>query len=219
MNTEIIREIALTIVNEALLKNWLFYALFLIVGFLGAYFGSYIKSYAHEKAKNSAIKSDLDAIKLQLKETTQVTEKIKSDLEHAVWRKKTIESTKREKLEEYFNLIYAGNEALHEQMLSAFFYEEETYDKHALYKADILQKLYFPELSKHHKVFQKATAEYLQWITKGKKEIVAQMENGVKKPTPNREHMALQPEVLNLINTSIIQLTEAGKEIAESLNA
>lgn len=219
MNEEIIREIALTVVNETLLKNWYFYLIMLAIGFLGAYFGAYIKGYAKEKAKHRAITSDLTEIKNQLQETTKVTEKIKNDLEHEVWRKKTVESTKREKLEQYFNLIYAGKESLHEQMISAFFHGEETYDKHAINKADILQKLYFPELSKEHSVFQQAVGKYYSWIAKGRQEIVDQMKDGATKPTPSKEHLALQSEIQNNTNDAAALLTEAGKNYAESLNA
>lgn len=194
-------------------------ALMLAIGFLGAYFGAYIKGYATEKAKHKAITADLSEIKTQLKETTKVTEKIKNDLEHEVWRKKTVEATKREKLEEYFNLVYAGIESLHQQMLNAFFYSEEKYDKHAINKADILQKLYFSELSEQHSVFQQAVGKYYRWIAKGRREIVAQLEGGATKPTPSKEHMALQDEILTTINEATTALAEAGKKYVDDLNA
>lgn len=219
MSEELIREISLNVVNDTLQKSWYLYFIMLCIGFIAAYFMPYIKGYATERAKNTAIKADLEDIKTTLQETTKVTEKIKNDLEHEVWRKKAIESVKREKLEEYFNLVFAAKESLYEQMMSAFFYHEENYDKYAFSKADILQKLYFPELGHQHAVFKVAVSEYLNWIADGRGEMVVQMENGVKKPNPSKNHMAQQPNILNTLNNSLQMLTDAGKQLAESLNS
>lgn len=219
MNEELIKKIATEISHEAFMQNWYFYILFLAIGFVGAYAVSYVKAFSSEKAKNKAVSSDLAEIKRQLEETTKVTTQIQTDIEHSVWRKKEIEAVKREKLEEYFELVYAGKEALHDQMISAFFYKEEDYDKHALNKADILQSLYFPELSEPHKEFTSTVADYLQWIATGRKSIVAQMKQGAQKPTPTKEHMSLQPEILKAINNAALKLSVAGKDFADELNA
>ncbi len=219
MNEELVKKIASEIANETILQNLYFYLLFLGVGFVGAYAVSYVKAYSAEKAKNKAISSDLADIKKQLAETTKVTEQIKSDIEHAVWRKKAVEAVKREKLEEYFQNIYSGKEALHDHMISAFFHKEESHDRHALNKADILQKLYFPELSEAHQGFQMATANYLRWISLGQNHIATQMQQGIPKPSPTQEHMDLQSDILEAINNAATILSEAGKTYADSLNA
>lgn len=219
MTEELIRQIASEIVNESIIKNWYFYVLFLTVGFLGSYGGSYVKGYASEKSKNKAISSDLEDIKKQLKETTKITEQIKTDIEHSMWRKKAIEAVKREKLEEYFTFIYSGKEALHDQMLVAFFRDERSVDRHALNKADIIQKLYFPELVEAHQEFRMATSSYLSWIAAGQSYVAAQMKLGKVHPTPTDEHMALQEDIQNTINYTAALLSEAGKDYADRLNA
>lgn len=219
MNEELIKKIATEIVQETFIQNWYFYLLFLAVGFLGAYAVSYVKAFSSEKAKNKAMSSDLEIIKKQLKATTEVTAQIQTDIEHSVWRKKEIEAVKREKLEEYFELIYTGKEALYEQMLSTFFYTEEGYDKHALNKADILQSLYFPELSRPHKGFQSAVANYQRWIAQGQQYIADQIRLGKQKPVPTEEHMSLQPQILEDINEATLILSAAGKDYADALNA
>ena len=111
-------------------------------------------------------------LRRQLKATTQVTEQIKKDIEHRVWRKQQIESLRRGKLEEYLTLIYVAVEDLTRDMNNRYFDSKEEVDVHALSKATMIQRLYFPELAGEHGALLVAYAAFKNWMIDGMKDLL-----------------------------------------------
>ena len=213
------REMAEAIVSNAVVMDWKIYLAFFAVSIIGSFVGAYLKSYGMEKAKNKAIQSDIKIIKEQLSETTLLTEGIRNDIEHSVWRKKELEILRRTKLEEYLFLLYTGNESLHDRVMANYSNSKETHNPLILNKADVLQKLYFPELADLHDDFNRNVAKLLKWMADGEELKGKAISAGIPQRGPGLDHMEAYQDLLFGITRSISEITKKGKEMADQLNA
>lgn len=218
MTKEQISELAKAIANEETLINWQFYVLIILLSFIGSYIGNYISSYAKKRGENLATKADIDEIKSQLASTTEITQKIKNDIEHQVWRKQQIETIKRNKLEEYLQYIYIAQESLSNDMNNQYFKTNEHVDNHALSKATMLQKLYFSELKKVHSDLLKSHASFISWIAEGMTELIEKQKNGEKNPSISTQHMDKYPDLLDELNKKTLLVETKAEALSEELN-
>ncbi|TCS35687.1 hypothetical protein [Reinekea marinisedimentorum] len=219
MTSTQLETLANLISNQTFTNDWKFYLVLVSLVLIGSFFGAYIKSYATEKAKNSAIMSDLSDIKTKLSETTRTTEKIKNELSHEYLRRQSLENLKREKLEEYFRLVYLSKASLQNEMLNAFYDVSEPYDPEALDRCGIIQRLYFPELRQNHLKFSNATSRYEQWSAIGRKDKAERMLKGEANPVPSESILHSHDELWEAVISSVHELVEAGNELAERLNS
>jgi len=192
--------------------------LIILLSFIGSYVGNFVNSYAKKRGENLATKADIDEIKSQLASTTKITEKIKNDIEHQVWRKQQIETIKRNKLEEYLQYVYIAQESLSKDMNNQYFKTKEHVDSHAMSKATMLQKLYFPELKKSHSKLLNAHASFTYWMAEGMKELVNKQKNGEQTPIISTEHMDKYPSLLDMLNKETSLVEANAESISEELN-
>jgi len=218
MNKEQISELAKAIVNEEVLINWQFYLLIIGLSLVGSYIGNFINSYAKKRGENLATKADINEIKTQLSSTTKITEEIKNDIQHQVWRKQQIETIKRNKLEEYLQYIYIAQESLSKDMKNQYFKTTEIIDSHALSKATMLQKLYFPELKQSHSQLLKVHASFTYWLAEGMEELANKQKDGEKTPRISTKHMDKYPNLLDMLNKETLLIEANAEAIAEKLN-
>lgn len=218
MTKEQISELAKAVANEEALINWQFYVLIILLSLVGSYIGNFINSYAKKRGENLATKADIDEIKKQLASTTEITEKIKNDIEHQVWRKQQIETIKRNKLEEYLQNIYVSQESLSKDMKNQYFKTNEVIDIYAMSKATMLQKLYFPELKEEHSSCLKAHAKFNTWFAEGLKELIEKQKNGENTPIISEEHMNKYPNLLDQLNQGTLHVEAKAEKISEELN-
>jgi len=218
MTKEQILELAKAIANEETLIDWQFYVLIILLSFIGSYAGNFINSYAKKRGENLATKADIEEIKSQLASTTKITEKIKNDIEHQVWRKQQIETIKRNKLEEYLQYIYIAQESLSKDMNNQYFKTTEPVDNHAMSKATMLQKLYFPELKKSHSELLKAHASFIYWMAEGMEELINKQKDGEQKPSISTKHMDDHPKLLDMLNKGTLLVEANAEAISERLN-
>jgi hypothetical protein len=198
--------------------DWLFYfILFGIVG-LGSFIGSFLNEYAKNRGQQLATKADLDEIHNQLKRSTEITEQVKSDIEHGIWRAKELEMLKREKLEEYLVNYYQTIENVHKKTQRTFFQNESQFDEACDVKLSMLQLLYLPELDVAHVEFLKANGEFLEWLAEGQKELSEKLKNGTKYPVLSSDHMEYYSIILRNFNTATLAIEKKAKEIARQLN-
>lgn len=218
MATEQISELAKVIVNEEILSNWQFYVLIISLNLIGSYAANFINSYAKKRGERLATKADIDEIKKELASTTEITEKIKNDIVHQVWRKQQIETIKRSKLEEYLQHIYISQESLSVDMNNKYFKTNESIDTYAMSKATMLQKLYFPELKEEHSACLKAHAEFQRWIAEGLRELITKQQNGEKIPIISSEHMEKYSYLLDQLNQGALLIEAKAEKISEEIN-
>jgi hypothetical protein len=219
MTEEQVLELAKIIVDREILTNWQVYILIISLSLIGNYMATFITSYAKKRGENLATKADIDEIKKQLASTTEITTKIKNDIEHQVWRKQQIEIIKRNKIEEYLQYIYIAQENLSKKMNNAYFKTTEPIDEHAMSKSTMLQKLYFPELKEAHSIFLTANAEFLMWFSEGLKELVQKQQNREQMPIISTQHMEKYSNLLNKLNYGTSLIEAMSEKISEGINA
>lgn len=218
MNEDSVNTMAKTLLNQPTLSDIEYYAvvilLVLILGSLIAFF----KTLYSEKAKFSAMKASLDAIREQTELTASVSETIKNDLEYQSWDRKEKLQIRRVKLEEYFLLVGALNNNLNNEMLVKLFDHQVTYDPQCYDRANMIQSLYFPELDEVHKELTNAVLNYQEWVSDGLFQKAKLASQGVDTPMPTKEFMAKQPELLaELVNPTQKTLSKV-KSLAAKLN-
>jgi hypothetical protein len=100
MREALIKEIALQVVQQGLLSNWLFYAVILALSLVSGVIGAYLSKYFGKRGETAATKADFDEIIRQLKKTTEASEEVRSAVSHADWVAREWKTIRRIKLEE-----------------------------------------------------------------------------------------------------------------------
>lgn len=212
-----VEDLAQSILDKTFIDDWYFYLILFCLSLLGAFFGAFLRGYGKEKAKYSAIESSLETIRKQVSETTKVSEEIKRDIELQVWRAKERQALRREKLEAYITTIYLVRDNNHLKMQNSLLKGNRSFDEAAWNKANMLQKLYFPELSTEHNQFRKAQVAFEQWLAEAMKANLSQMEQGNAFPMPDEEHMRLYSEIQQNFNPALLAIDEKAEKIASEL--
>src|SRR5207302_1307247 len=118
-----------------------------IAGAVGAFFGEYLKT----RAKNLATKADLESIKAQLSDTTQVVETIKLEVGQKDWAQREWTNLRRIKLEALFDKMHECDAELERRHLAVVqgspLKEEHDYINEFVNPLQTLSTLYLPELS------------------------------------------------------------------------
>ena len=218
MDKELIKQIALEVMNVTIIQNWYFYCLLLLISIVSAFGVSLIKNFGKEKSKYLAIESSLETIVKQVKLTTETSEQIKTGIEHNVWRKKELETLKREKLEQYFIHISLVNNSLNNEMISKFFGEKVEHDPENFTKADMIQSLYLPELLEVHHDLSKVVVEFQTWIADGLFILANQANAQVKDPSLLQLHMKKQPIVIKNLVNPVFSVLQKTRELAKEIN-
>lgn len=164
MSEQLIREIALKIVQEGLLENWKFYgfilALLLLAGVASAFIGNYIR----KRAETYATKADLNEVLRQVQKTTEVTEQVRAAVSHADWASREWKTLRRVKLEELLESAFAIDSWLDNQKAVWLFQKESKSLQSPTDKVSMLATLYFPELSKEVSALVLAQQQAVLWI-------------------------------------------------------
>ena len=198
--------------------DWIFYLVMLAIVVIGSYFGSLICEYAKKRGGQLATRTDLYEIQEQLKKATEITEQVRNDIEHGVWRAKELEILKREKLEQYLINYYETIENMSKKMKRDFFYDESHFDESCEAKLSMLQKLYLPDLDNEYREFLKVSAKFSHWLADGQMELLAKKQNGAQKPVISREHMEYYPKLLANLNSATLLIEAKAKKIGREIN-
>jgi len=218
MNSTDIKNLAEIILDQTFVDDWYFYLIFFALAILGSFLGSYIRGYGAEKAKYSAIESSLSTIEKKVALTTEISEKIRSDIEIQVWKTKERQAIKREKLEDYMTTIYLVKDNTHLAMENKLLDAENSLNEHYWNKANMLQTLYLPELRGEHNEFRIAYVSFSKWLIEGMKRKQEEIKKGTGFPFPDREYMDSYSEVLEKFNPALLAIDEKASELAEALN-
>jgi hypothetical protein len=146
MTSDLLREIAQQIVREEILQNWKFYALLLALGILATVAGNWLSAYVKKRAETYATKADLQEVLRQLQATTRATEEVRTAVSHADWVAREWRATRRTKLEELLNSVYALDHWLEAQQQKWIYKGPQTFDESPMDRISVLVALYFPEL-------------------------------------------------------------------------
>jgi len=155
---------------------------------ISGYIGAYLKKDAEIKALSKNI-ADIQRQQILL---TKATEGVRNDIEHQVWKKQEMYTTRQQKLEEYVRLAYklrftVYGDTFEEIMENGFI--EKSNEMH------LLNELYFPELRKEHAKIIEMCMGSLEAIHSGDK--------------GSEKHKRLESD----FNTAIFNLAKNGAKI------
>ena len=166
-----------------------------------------------EKAKYTAIEESLDTIKKQIKVTTETSEGIKQTLAHDNWRKKELETLKRNKLEDYCHLILKIKYDLVNEMRSCLYDENLEFDSNIVDKAALLQSLYLPEIFDQHRAFSKTAYDFQTWIYNGQ----AKKHRGGQE-WPDSDYISQMHDLLMALHIPQTTLLKTVNKLASEIN-
>lgn len=147
MSEALIREIANEILLEALIKNWLTYAILTALLVVSAAVSAYGANYLRKRAETYATKADFDELLRQLRATTEAAESVRSAIAKADWAKREWQTLRRAKLEELLTAMHAAIHGLDSEQDARFFGNGMPTEASPIWEVEALSSLYFPELA------------------------------------------------------------------------
>jgi hypothetical protein len=218
MTPETIRALATEIVNQTILSNWLFYVVLACITVVLTAIGSSLSSFFSKRAEHAALTADFDELKNQLRETTSLSESIKIDITQLAERSERLQWLKREKLEAYVVAVLRGAEHLSIDVRHKLTDAEPPTNEDPLIVASMIQALYLPELDEQHAVLLKTVAEFRGWIAKGMQERLDSWKATSVKKAASNQILDQYPYYLDKLNSAVMLVEQAAKELARELN-
>jgi len=212
-----VESLASEIAAHTISKSWPYYSLIVVLTLVSGAIGAFVSSYFSRRAEHQAIVADFDSIKAQLRETTLLTESIRSELNHHFDRAHAIEILRRQKLEAYLEKVFEATENLHKEMKVQIFNSEEQFDPSAFSSACMLQTMYLPELDRVHANFQKAWADYQLWLAEGMTYIQKMRSEGLQIVPPTKDFMAKHPMYLQKIYDAVSKIEAEARVLGRAL--
>ncbi len=218
MSPDTIRALAAEIVNQTILNNWVFYVVLACITVVVSAAGAALSSYFTKRGEHAAISADFEELKRQLRDTTALSESIKTDIRQMAERSEKLQWLKREKLEDYVVAVLRGVEYLSKEVRHNLFDAEAPAEEDPLLVASMLQKLYLPELDAQHAVFLKTIAEFRGWVAQGMQQRLDAWKATNIKSAPSKEHCDQYPGYLTKVNAAVMLVEQAAKELSRELN-
>lgn len=214
---ENIEKLATEIVGQTISQSWPYYILLVALTLVASSAGAFLSAYFTRRAEQQAISADFESIKSQLKETTTLTESIRSELSHHFDRAHTIEILRREKLEAYVEKITEATENLSREMNEKIFNSQEQYDLSAYSTASMLQAMYLPEFDDVHNSFSLACADFRGWLVEGMKYTIQKKSEGMQIVPPTQEHMDKYSVHMKKVLSSVAAIEAKAREVGRQL--
>lgn len=146
MDSQLTQKFVEDIVNASVLGNWKYWLLLVAIVFVSTTAASYIAAYLARRGQNAADRIDRQAILDQLRATTAAAEQIRIDIQHADWAAKEWKTTRRTKLEAFYNQLYESKEWVEDYASIRIFAREKQEQPSPISKLEILCRIYLPEL-------------------------------------------------------------------------
>ncbi|MFY2945793.1 hypothetical protein ACOTJB_23530 [Achromobacter xylosoxidans] len=199
------------IVEQATQHSPLAYAL-LFVAVAGPAFTAYVGAYFRKRADTSAIQDDLDIIKDQLRQTTQVAEQVKAAIGFQDWHQRESLSLRRQKLEELAELAAVSHRQMRDWWAAtvAGVVGVQEAPHTTMDRLTVLSSLYFPNLDRPTSAYvlqllkissqaQKLLTQLIGGTTAQDREAVkreATAQLNVEFPVLSKLHESLQSELI-----------------------
>lgn len=147
MSEELITKLINEAISQSLVGNYKFYLLFAAITFLSASASYFVSSYLKQRGQNFATKADFNQIVEQLRETTTVTESIKSDITSKLHEESNLKSLLREKVEHIFDETFRLELWLEQSRSNALRGNLPDTNASPIAKIEMYQAIYFKELN------------------------------------------------------------------------
>ncbi len=136
-------------------------AVWIVFGAAAAIAGPYLK----KRAETLATKADFDTLKQQLKDTTEVVEKVKVEIAHGDWAEREWKTLRRLKLEEMLRLAYETRNWIERYTQNCLLRKGEDLGSHKLADVTNICFLYLPELRNEVTEFNNFTLDVIKLLT------------------------------------------------------
>ena len=214
---ENIQNLASEIAAQTILQSWPYYALLIALTLVSSSLGAFFSGYITRRAEQKAVQADFENIKSQLRETTTLTESIRTELSHHFDRTHKIESLRREKLEVYVEKVMEATENLSHEMNEKLFLSKINYDTTAYSTASMIQSMYLPEFDEIHDKYALAYSEFRLWIVEGMKYIVREKSQGTQVVLMQKEYMDQYPEYLKKVLAEVSAIETKARAVGRQL--
>jgi hypothetical protein len=164
-------------IDGTFLNSWQFYGAMIALVIIGVAF-TYVTSYLATRGQRFAKHVDFTNLLAELKTTTETTESIKRTVQHADWRDKEYEKTRREKLEQLFHALLETNDWLSKE--AGWLFKDVPYEtsRNPAFTVRMLAKLYFPEINTDE--FEGAVTEQRKTILAAKPRMLQATAQGIQ---------------------------------------
>lgn len=212
-----IQSLAAEIAAQTISQSWPYYVLVVLLTLISGALGAFFSSYFSRRAEHRAISADFDTLKSQLRESTTLTESIRSELNHHFDRAHTIEMLRREKLEAYVEKVAQATENLSHEMNEKIFSSQIQYDSSAYSTASMLQAMYLPEFDNVHCDFSMACADFRKWLVEGMEYIAQKRSEGMQFIPPTQDYMDRYSEHLQKVLSTVSAIEAKAREVGRQL--
>ncbi len=140
------------------------YVLIALIVFLSSALSAYVVSYFRKKGETAATRADFDAVLDQLRQSTSVSEGIRSEIQAALGERAALRQTIREKAEKVIEASFNLEHWLENCRSLAL--RGDTFDINGspMNAISALQLLYFPDSNPHRVLLEKALNDQLRWM-------------------------------------------------------
>jgi hypothetical protein len=217
MSPEVIRSLATEIVAQTVLSGWVYYAVLACLTIGASTAGAFLGGYIRRRAEHAALRADFESVKQQLRETTDVTESIKTDIHRISERSEKVRWQKLEKLEAYVTTLLATVDWYSRDMQHRFFDADKPSESDPYRTASMLQSLYLPELAATHAHFAAQLGAFQSWVVEGMKQRAEALRTtGVNGPV-SEQHLSEYSNYLNQLNGAVLEIEQAARGLAREL--
>jgi hypothetical protein len=160
----IVRVVASEIVNQTIWENYKFYLLVAAISLVSSALVAFSLPYLKRRGENLATKADFNEILRQLKNTTTLTESIKSDIKAKLNEEYSIRALAREKMEVLFEQTFDLELWLERARSQAFEGNLPDVECSPMAKIEMYQSIYFKELRVEVLVLNGAVSAMIKWL-------------------------------------------------------
>ena len=217
MPIETLKALASEIVAQTISENWAFWVVYVCLTVLLSASGAFLGGYVKKRAEQAALEADFDAVKTQLRQTTALTESIKTDIKRLAERSEKLRWLKQEKLELYLVSVLGVADYYYAVMYHRFFDSEAVTEGDPWKTATMLQTLYLPELGAAHAALSEALGGFTFWVADGMQQRVDGMKGTGLKQKPSDAHRSKYPEHLKKINSAVLAIQVTAQKLASDL--
>ena len=217
MHPETLKALASEIAAQTISENWAFWVVLASLTTLLSASGAFLGAYLKKRAEQAALLAAFEAVKKQMRETTALTESIKTDIKHLAERSEKLRWLKQEKLEEYVVSVLRVADHYSADMYHKFFDSEPPKESDPWKTATMLQTLYLPELAATHAAMAGALGEFQAWVGVGMQHRLDSLKNTGQKATPSNDHCGKFLAHLTRINAAVLAIQSAAQKLAGEL--
>lgn len=164
MSDDVIQQLVEAVREGTFQPDAFFYFIIFVVMLIATGFGSYLASYLSHKGQNLATKEDFQELLDQQRQSTEVTEQIRAEIEASFGERKELKARLRDKMEELMQVTIKLDSWVDDVRGVAFDGRLASVAKSPLAKINALTSLYFPLIESERSELALAHGGMMDWL-------------------------------------------------------